>query len=501
MKLLTYTALAVFLSISSVVSAQLVAELSISHAAFNPVENTMCVPIIANRYQEVFAHQIELRFDPSQIRFESVRTVHDGLRVNHSQFGNFMPGQLRYIYFPSDSILTTLPDTSVLFEVCFNPRLPQGYSDVVFDSVYAPIFTDENGQFVAAASLLDGSITFGEGPTIPLRPGDTNVDGIVDHTDLLNIGLAYGATGPARDMVKEAFSVVEALPWAQNLPDGTNFANTDADGNGTIEAADVEILNTFYGQEAPGLWNPAGGTFTGRSAAPPLYLGGSDTINAGELVTLPIYLGEAGNTAPGGNGLAFTLEFPTDEVEASSLAIDLDDSFLGEDLLSIATVTEVETGRFEVALVRKDRTDAPAPAGPALVGNLRFRAINNSASGDYRLNLVLTPDAYFNSQQANIVLGVTGKEIEVKATVSSQNPTLVRGINIYPNPTQEGLVMLSKLPAGVTEISLYTMQGQELERYPGSQRTLDLSRLAGGVYVVRIVAGSEQINRLVVKGL
>jgi hypothetical protein len=311
--------------------------------------------------------------------------------------------------------------------------------------------------------------------------------------------LAYGATGPARDIIVDDFAVIEAQPWAENLLDDTNFANIDADGNGTIEAADLAVLNDFYGQEAPGFWHPGSGPSTGRSIDPTLYLGGLDTINAGELVTLPIFLGEADNIAAGGNGVAFTLEFKPDEVDAASLAISLENSFLGEDLLSIAMVSQQETGLFEVALARKDRADAPAPTGPALVGNLSFRALNNVANENYQLNLVLTPDAYLSADQSDIVLGGTSNELEVNGIVSNENLTLARKITVYPNPTKEGLITLNNVPTGVTEISLCSMQGQALGRYPADQRTIDISQLPAGVYLVRIVAGTEQVNRLVQK--
>ncbi|WP_020571351.1 T9SS type A sorting domain-containing protein [Neolewinella persica] len=500
MKLFSNAALAVLFSFSAIISAQPLADLSIPDLVVNPVEDTMCVPINANHYQEVVAYQFAIRYDSTQLVFAEVRFNNNGLGINSRNFGMPLVGQLRHLYSPFDTGPITLPDSTLLFEVCFTPKVPNGYSIIAFGGDIETSFLDDDVQEIDSLFLTDGSLTFGEIPTIPLRPGDTNADGTVNHTDLLNIGLAYGASGPARDTVVDGFTEVEAVPWPQTLPDDTNFANIDADGNGTIEAADVAVLNTFYGQEAPGFWNPGGGTSSGRSADPSLYLGGVDTINAGELMTLPIFLGEPDNAAAGGNGLAFTLEFNPDEVDLSSLAINLENSFLGEDLLSIAKVTELTTGRFEVALARKDRADAPAPAGAALVGNLTFRALNNSANENYQLNLVLTPDAYLSADQVTIALGGTGNEIEVNGTVSSREPTWARGINIFPNPTQEGVVILNNLPAGVTDISLVTMHGQELARYPGSQRSLDLSELPAGMYVVRIAAGAEQANRLVVRG-
>lgn len=499
MKLFSCTVLVVFVSFFSIISAQAVADLSIPHVVYNPVENTMCVPVIANRYQEVVAHQFELRFDPAQLEFRYVRSINEGFVENHNVFHNFMAGQLRCIYWAPDTI-TSLPDTTILVEVCFAPKTSSGYSPVFFDTTSINLLLDENDQRIAPASLVDGSLTFSEGAPVPLHPGDTNADGIVDHTDLLNIGLAYGAIGPARTTPVDFFTLIEAQPWPQNLLDDTNFANIDADGNGTIDEDDVATLNDFYGQKAPGLWNPDSGTSTGRSTNPALYLGGVDTINAGELTTLPIYLGDDDNWTEGGNGLAFTLEFNTNEIDAASLTISLENSFLGDNLLSIAKVTESGDGRFEVALIRKDLADAPSPLGPALVGNLTFRALNNTANENYQLNLTLTPDAYIAADQSVKTLSPTSKEIEVNGTVSNQDHFLVRGINIYPNPTWDGMVTLYNLPANTTEISLYSVQGQLLARYSNAQRSLNLTQQPMGVYILRIVVGAQEIRRRVVKG-
>jgi len=73
-------------------------------------------------------------------------------------------------------------------------------------------------------------------------PGDTNNDGKVTAVDVLPIGQAFGSTGPAR---------TDAGIWdGQANPDWADedLAYADANGDGTVDSMDLQIVYDNYGQ-------------------------------------------------------------------------------------------------------------------------------------------------------------------------------------------------------------------------------------------------------------
>lgn len=82
-----------------------------------------------------------------------------------------------------------------------------------------------------------------------IQPGDTNQDGIVNHHDLLNIGLHYGTIGPARNGDPEDFFPIKGIDWAQQTNSGLDLKHVDANGDGIINSSDTTIIALHYGKQ------------------------------------------------------------------------------------------------------------------------------------------------------------------------------------------------------------------------------------------------------------
>lgn len=77
----------------------------------------------------------------------------------------------------------------------------------------------------------------------PVFLGDANNDGIVNHYDLLAIGLHYNATGTPRDA-----SGNHTADWQQTIG-GLNAKYADCDGNGIVNEADTAVISQHYGKK------------------------------------------------------------------------------------------------------------------------------------------------------------------------------------------------------------------------------------------------------------
>lgn len=77
-------------------------------------------------------------------------------------------------------------------------------------------------------------------------PGDTNADGKADLADLVNIGLGFGMTGPARDSMTVDWSAQPATDWDQSNGLGVNYKHFDCNGDGEINLEDVAGIEQNY---------------------------------------------------------------------------------------------------------------------------------------------------------------------------------------------------------------------------------------------------------------
>ena len=80
-------------------------------------------------------------------------------------------------------------------------------------------------------------------------PGDANQDNIVNFVDLLNIGVAFGNKGPARNDRTGIWQLTPAADWSQRFATGQNFKHADANGDGSVDEEDIKILKSNYGKK------------------------------------------------------------------------------------------------------------------------------------------------------------------------------------------------------------------------------------------------------------
>jgi len=100
------------------------------------------------------------------------------------------------------------------------------------------------------------------------------------------------------------------------------------------------------------------------------------------------------------------------------------------------------------------------------------------------LLLLLTLSAY-GQDTSNVNQSLTAKESSFK---------------LYPNPATDDLVYITTSKNGVKDIVVYDVFGEMVLTDRISAKSLNISRLIAGVYVLRVTEGTETMTRkLVVK--
>ncbi|MGZ5282484.1 MAG: hypothetical protein ACXWEY_09435, partial [Bacteroidia bacterium] len=80
-------------------------------------------------------------------------------------------------------------------------------------------------------------------------PGDANKDGIVNHLDILEIGVGFGANGLARTDTSTYWKAQQTTSWNRQTYYGIDYKHLDCDGNGKIDANDTLTVTRNYGKK------------------------------------------------------------------------------------------------------------------------------------------------------------------------------------------------------------------------------------------------------------
>jgi len=81
-----------------------------------------------------------------------------------------------------------------------------------------------------------------------LWPAESNKDGIVDYLDAVNIYKYWGESGPKRNKALAWIGSDEA-DWAQQFSGNLNPKYADANGDGTVDSRDIDLVETFKGNK------------------------------------------------------------------------------------------------------------------------------------------------------------------------------------------------------------------------------------------------------------
>ncbi|MEM1320559.1 MAG: T9SS type A sorting domain-containing protein [Bacteroidota bacterium] len=327
-------------------------------------------------------------------------------------------------------------------------------------------------------------------------PGDTNDDNQANHLDLLNVGLAFGATGPARSNIDTDWQGLQANNWPQYFANREiNFKHADTNGDGKIDANDREaILNNYGAVNGP---TPHFLEVRGTSDDPPLRvaLEQAAPLVVGQPFNAPIILGDTDHQLDGVYGLAFTIRFNPSVIDPNSVRLDVpDQSWLGStgsDLIEINR-SFAANGLIEVAITRTDQEDRSGH-GP-IAG---FIGIIDNIGGKVEAEVIVENVRAINSDEIIIPLYTPISKLQL--TTSTGRQPLEQSLRIYPNPARHTLNVLNLSEERIQQIIVHNVIGQQMLRIdlPNAFETIDVSRWTPGVYLLEIRTADKVISKKV----
>jgi hypothetical protein len=361
-------------------------------------------------------------------------------------------------------------------------------NSIVQFSLYDIVANNSTG---AAITVFPGTLSVTFITAAQVWPGDCDNNGIVDAADLLPIGLYYNQQYGSANNPGNQWQAFTRLYWTNEPPGKKVYA--DADGNGTINAADLLPIGLNYGSTHQVTTNSAVSGSVTQTLAKATAQGSlaitSVTANSlgGTRVSIPIQLT---TTAPV-YGIAFTLK--------SSTGI----KFIGADtagrvLTDAIMMTKAldEQGSFDVGMT-KVRGDGFTGIGQLITVAAELSEAATSPLSFDILNVVAN-DASGNS------VNITGSSYRgaVTSEPSSAIPETYSLSQNYPNPFNPSTNFEFQVPSsGFVSLKVFDVLGREVATLVHEERATgvyvahwDATAMPSGVYYYRLTATEKSGN-------
>lgn len=445
----------------------------------------VCLDITTANFTGVVSVQFTVRWDTASLRFDSLLFgALPGLTAsNNFNLAETPNGLLRFSWFSASLEPLALPDGASLFTLCYTTSSLPGISTVSISSVPTII------EVADGVSVLPVTVTGGSVITLDPQawPGDTDTDGAVNHYDLLNIGLAYGAAGPPRPNASIDWVQQPALDWPQTTPLSlVNYKHIDTDGNGLAEAADTLAIVQNWGLQAPGEGRPAGEMVANRQLNSVLYIR-PDTVTLGAPAVFDVMLGDDSSPAEDVYGLAFTIVYDTAAVEPGSAFMSFGASWLGQPPQGLLALSRdrYADGRIDVALTRIDGQNASGQGAIAQLHITIQDVIFMMRGTQYEMILDVENVRLINSaeewaeiitQPSMIAIGEV-----LNATEEADGP---EGLKVFPVPAS-GRLFIQSAEHPVQRVQVLGMDGRPLITRENVTE-LSVAGLPSGPYLLRV---------------
>ncbi len=339
--------------------------------------------------------------------------------------------------------------------------------------------------------------------------GDTNLDGIVDINDLLPIGLFMGENGPSReDPAYPVWYGEHGENWGiVSEANDRDIKHVDADGEGIITALDTSAIGANYGRTHS--LTPKGLPNIKNT----IILKGVTTASPGDVIEFDIYMGTEEKPAEDVYGFTFPIEYNPAFFDPKGMNIEFtNNSWLSYTSGTLSMVKNDFNGKLDAGYTR---TNGLAASGFGKIGKLSVVVSDDLAGikpGDTKITTRIGGNAAgsaSNSQGQISGVGIEGLDITIdltKPTAEDLTDDTIEEqdflLKTYPNPTLDELNVHFNKGREFERVQLFNMTGQRI--YDSGKiltrtRTIDMSHLNPGMYVLRVQTPNGLITRKIEK--
>lgn len=319
-------------------------------------------------------------------------------------------------------------------------------------------------------------------------PGDANDDAIADNIDILDIGIANGATGTTRANATTAWIGQPSTAWGTTLLSGTDYKWVDCDGNGVIDPIDTQAVVLNYGL-----------THNNRLAAPQNSAVATDvsisfdqdSVGGGNTGTLTLSLGSSTNPANGVYGLAFRLNYDAAQIATSSIGFIGGSTWFGtpgSDQMRVVLHPNAANGYVDVAITRLDHQNV---SGSGPIAQIYFTATTalNGTGNTALVPMTITNVVLIDNAEALQTTNAVGDTVSVcdDALITNVNQHANTATALYPNPANETL-QFTVSGSGQQLVTIEDVTGKVVysQYHTAGLTSISVASLPAGAYVLRV---------------
>lgn len=464
--------------------------LLITDALVEPNEE-FCLPVLVQDMPPLTGLQFEIIWDEYKLEYQSIELGEDVLKLNES----FNPytisnNSFKIAWLDLNSQNIVFDQTAPLFSLCFKALGAPGEQTLVSfgENVALEATTMTNNIPTIVEVVAQDGIVLVLGNENAVLPGDSDLNDEANHYDLINIGLGYGQTGPARENASLEYTPQAAEDWAASTPiTNINYKHADTNGDGIINVNDTEAINLNW-TTTPTLVNTI---FTEEGV--PFYVD-TDTLRLIETNQLPIILGTESQVAKKIYSIAFSIYYEAEAMLEDGLEVSLENSWLGlpAELISVQRFFP-EAKRIDVAI---SRVDQEGMTGFGEIGALnivmedvilfqREREVKFTIDHVRAIGEILTEVVAINSRPSIA-------QVEKKAT--STHDLFHQEILVYPNPASTEITIASASSLNIKNVELRDIFGKRVSSIYRSNH-LYLQELPVGIYFLTVQTDKGSITQ------
>ncbi|HTY39226.1 MAG TPA: VWA domain-containing protein [Bacteroidota bacterium] len=325
-------------------------------------------------------------------------------------------------------------------------------------------------------------------------PGDCDNNGVTNASDILPLGIYYGQSRPGANSPGNQWSAYTRAYWVAEPPGKLVYA--DADGSGTIDAADLLPIGLNYGKTHTVTTNsieqPSVAAAGDRQVDGSLQLGAITRGTSPMRVLVPVLL----RTTKPLYGLAFTLKYG-----AGSDAVHFVSAETGGSVLTDPLILSNGLDKEGAAQVGITQTHGSGFSGSGQVMTISLDVADRS-TGSFSLDIV---EVKANDAAGNplVISGGSYKGVMTSAPTESQVPTQYRLSQNYPNPFNPSTTISYSVPEEArVRLAIFDLLGREVKsladamRSPGTYSVVwdgknsEGRTVESGVYFYRMTATS-----------
>ena len=318
-------------------------------------------------------------------------------------------------------------------------------------------------------------------------PGDANNDGKASADDVFNLGYAFGAKGPARQLASSNYVAQHSASWGRTFPNGKDFKFADCNGDGVIDSADVMpiVLNYAYTHNKKG--DPLA-----KSTDPLIYVDIiEDSVAYGSEFHVRVKLGDSSIKALNVTGLAFDLHYDQTVIDTDGFYADFSGSWIGNGGIIGITKNDHGSGTTHSGQSAMNKT---GKSDSGIIIMFKYVVSDNISGGAahksiFDISSVLIADNNLNISSARVQ--PDSIKFFVPLTGIDEANLLGKSVHIYPNPAKDVLNIEFKSISPQT-IKIFNVYGQEMQNITvpkdlsDSRLKIDTSILPEGIYFLQM---------------